>query len=75
VQTVIAVVLSSNLALAEAPGNVLVTREASRLPKDSVANVSQILTLDRDHLTERSHRLPPRTMAAIDAGLRLVLEL
>ena len=74
-QTVIAVVLTSNLALAEAPGNVLVTREASRLAKDSVANVSQIVTLDSDHLTERSAKLPPRTVAAIEAGLRLVLDL
>ena len=74
-QTVIAVVLSSNLALAEAPGNVLVTREASRLPKDSVANVSQIVTLDRDHLTERTAKLATRMIAAIDTGLRLVLDL
>jgi mRNA-degrading endonuclease toxin of MazEF toxin-antitoxin module len=40
-----------------------------------VANVSQIITLDRDCLTERVGKLPPRTMAAVDAGLRVVLDL
>jgi len=74
-QTVIAVVLTSNLSLVEAPGNVLVARKPSGLPKDSVANVSQVVTLDRDYLTERAGRLPARTMAAVDAGLRAVLDL
>jgi mRNA interferase MazF len=74
-QTVIAVVLTSNLRLVDAPGNVLVARKSSGLPKDSVANVSQVVTLDRDYLSERAGKLPARTMAAVDAGLRAVLEL
>lgn len=74
-QTVIAVILTSNLALVEAPGNVLVARKTSGLPRDSVANVSQIVTMDRDYLAERVGKLPRSTMAAIDAGVRVVLEL
>jgi mRNA interferase MazF len=74
-QTTIAVVLTSNLRLVDAPGNVLVSKAASGLPKDSVANVSQVVTLDRDVLTERSGKLPARLLAAVDAGLKLVLDL
>lgn len=74
-QTTIAVVLTSNLRLIEAPGNVLVPKQSSMLPKDSVANVSQLVTLDREFLTERAGKLPTRVLAAIDAGLRLVLAL
>jgi mRNA interferase MazF len=69
------VVLTSNVRLLDAPGNVLVPKAASGLPKESVANVSQIVTLDRDFLTERAGKVPSRVMAAIDAGLKLVLDL
>jgi mRNA interferase MazF len=75
IRTAIAVVLSSNLRLAEAPGNVLVPAGDSGLPKDSVANVSQVITVDRTFLTESSGRLPARLMKSIDDGLRLVLSL
>ena len=75
IQTTIVVVLTSNLRLVDAPGNVLVPRVASGLPKDSVANVSQVATLDRDFLTERAGKLPARLLAAVDAGLKLVLDL
>lgn len=75
IQTVIGVVLTSNLRLVDAPGNVLVPQKAAGLPKDSVANVSQLVTLDRDFLVERTGRLPSRLMAAVDAGLKLVLAL
>jgi mRNA interferase MazF len=73
--TVIAVVLTSNSKLIDAPGNVLIERKQSSLPKDSAANVSQVVTLDRSYLSERVCKLPPRTMASIDAGLRLALDL
>ena len=75
VQTTVAVVLTSKVGLLDAPGNVLVPKAASGLPKDSVANVSQIVTLDRDFLTGRTGKLPAMLMAAIDAGLKLVLAL
>jgi mRNA interferase MazF len=74
-QTVIGVVLTSNLRLVEAPGNVLLPAQASGLPKDSVANVSQVVTLDRAFLTERAGRVRGRTLDAVDSGLRLALDL
>ena len=75
IRTVIAVVVTSNLSLAEAPGNVLLLSSESGLPKDSVANVSQIITLDRDFLTEKCGHVPLRLIRSIDEGLRLVLSL
>ena len=75
VGTVVVVAITSNLDLARAPGNVRLTQEDSRLPRESVANVSQILTLDRRFLTERVGRLPGSVWSEIEAGLRLVLSL
>jgi len=60
------------LTLVDAPGNVLLPKRASGLPMDSVPNVSQVVTLDRDVLTERAAKLSAELMAAVDAGLRLV---
>ncbi|MBI3940970.1 MAG: type II toxin-antitoxin system PemK/MazF family toxin [Acidobacteria bacterium] len=74
-RTVIAVALMTNLRLVEAPGNVLVPAKASGLPKDSVANVSQVITVDRDFLLERAGRLRGQLLKDIDSGLRLVLAL
>lgn len=74
-QTTLVVSLTGNLRLVGAPGNVLVPAKASGLPKDSVANVTQLLTLEEDFLTERAGKLPPRLMAQVDAGLKLVLAL
>ena len=73
--TVVVAVLTSNLRLLDAPGNVLVPKRASGLPKQSVLNVSQVLTLDRDFLVEKAGRVPPKLMAQIDAGLKLALGL
>ena len=73
--TIIAVILTSNMRLLDAPGNVLLPQKESGLPKDSVANVSQIVTLDRDYLSECVTRIPPARMAQVDAGLQLVLDL
>ena len=75
IRTIIAVVLTSNLRLAEAPGNVLIPATDSGLPKDSVAYVSQIITLDRTFLTEKCGRMSSRIMKAVDDGIRLVLSL
>lgn len=74
-RTVIAVVLTTNLRLVEAPGNVLIPARVSGLPKDSVANVSQLLTLDRDFLIERAGRVRGQPMQDLENGLRLVLDL
>ena len=74
-RTVIAVVLTSNLRLVDAPGNVLMPAKATGLPKDSVANVSQVITIDRDFLTEKAGRLRGQLLKDVDSGLRLVLAL
>jgi len=75
IRTVLVAVVTGNLALAEAPGNVLLPAEFSRLPKDSVLNVSQILTLDRTRLQERVSKLSGSLMTTVDNGLRLVMSL
>jgi mRNA interferase MazF len=73
--TVVAVVLTSNLRLVDAPGNVLIPAKASGLPRDSVVNVSQIVTIDRDFLSEPTGKVGGQLMKSVDAGLRLVLSL
>jgi mRNA interferase MazF len=75
IATTVAVALTSNLRLVEAPGNVLVPRRASGLPKDSVANVSQVVTVDRDVLTARAGKVDRELLGAFADGLRLVLDL
>jgi mRNA interferase MazF len=75
IRTVIAVILTTNLRLVDAPGNVLVPARASGLPKDSVANVSQVVTLDKDFLTELAGRVKGPLLSDVDSGLRLVLGL
>lgn len=74
-RTVTAVVLTGNVRLIDAPGNVLVPAKTSGLPRDSVANVSQVLTVDRGALTERVGRLPSSLLEQVADGLRLALDL
>ena len=73
--TVVAAAISSNVDLAAAPGNVAVPAGRSGLPKDSVVNVSQIITLDKRQLSERVGAADHDTLGQIDAGLRLALDL
>ena len=73
IATVVCVALTSNLRWADAPGNVLLEAKISGLPKDSVANVSQIVTLDRDALIERVGALPARTLELVLFGIDVVL--
>jgi mRNA interferase MazF len=75
IATVIVAIITSNLALADAPGNVRVGKSESGLAKTSVVNVSQVITLDRELLTQRVRGLPADTMRQIDEGLRLALGL
>ncbi len=65
--------LTSNLKLVAAPGNVLVPARMAGLPRDSVANVSQIVTLDREYLTGPAGRVRGQVLRDIERGLRLVL--
>ena len=73
VATVVCVPLTANLRWAEAPGNVLLTARQTGLSKDSVANVSQIVTLDRVVLTERLGKLSPRKVELVLSGIDVVL--
>ena len=71
--TVVCVPLTSNLKWANAPGNVLLKAGATGLPKDSVANVSLIVALDKGQLPDLAGRLPRRQLDAILAGIDGVL--
>ena len=73
VATVVCVPLTSNLRWANAPGNVLLTMRMTRLPQDSVANVSQIVALDGAFLEERVSRLSRAKMELLLAGIDVVL--
>lgn len=75
IRTVVAAVLTTNLRLAAAPGNVLVAAEETGLPMDSVVNVSQVVTVDRSFLAERVGLIGGRAMLAVEDGLRTVLAL
>ena len=72
-RTAVAVPLTSNLRWAGAPGNVRLTARATGLPRDSVANVSQIVALDRSILIERVGRLSPSKLELVLAGIDTVL--
>lgn len=74
-RTVIAIVITSNLELARSPGNVLLSSRKTGLPKDSVANVSQVLTIDKSFLTEQIGNVPGDLQDEIDEGLRMILYL
>src|SRR5437773_5564661 len=73
IATVVCVPLTSNLRWADAPGNVSLSARLTGLPKDSVANVSQIVTVDRDLLTERVGKLPRAKLELLFAGIDVVL--
>ena len=75
IRTVIAAVLTTNLRLAEAPGNILVTTDETGLSQDSVVNVSQIITVDKSFLTAQVSQISDRVMLLVEDGLRLVLAL
>jgi len=71
--TVVCVLLTTNLRWTGAPGNVLLSSRITGLPKDSVANVSQVITLDKTELSERVAKLPRAKVELILAGLDVVL--
>lgn len=75
IRTVIAAVITSNLRLATAPGNVLLPRKISDLPKKSVINVSQLITVDKSFLVKKVRNLPLDILQEIETGIRLVLSL
>jgi len=75
ISTVVVAALTSNTRLALAPGNVFLDTVTSGLQRDSVINVSRLLTLDRNLAGSVSGRLNPRRMAEVDEGIRMVLGL
>jgi mRNA interferase MazF len=74
-RTVLAVPLTSNLELANASGNTLLPKSQTGLPADSVANISQLLAVDKRFLTELAGEVPPRLLVGVEDGLRLILGL
>ena len=75
IRTVLACVVTSNLALEAAPGNKRLAAGTAGLRKASVVNVSQVVTVDKSYLSSRIGRLPAAVMRQVDQGLRLVLGL
>ncbi|MGC2032830.1 MAG: type II toxin-antitoxin system PemK/MazF family toxin [Steroidobacteraceae bacterium] len=75
IRTSICAAITSNMRLADAPGNVRVTRRVSGLPHESVVNVSQLITLDKQMLTEIVGRLPAQSLRDVEAGIKLALAL
>lgn len=72
-RTVVCVPLTSNLTWADAPGNVLLTARSTSLPRDSVANVSQVVTLDKSILTERVGKLTRPKLELVLGGLDVLV--
>lgn len=75
IATVVIVVITSNLRLAAAPGNVQVRPDETGLSRESVVNVSQVLTLDKSRLTERVGHIAADGLARVEQGLRVVMGL
>lgn len=73
--TVLAAVITSNTALATMPGNVFLPATATGLPRESVVNVTALVTLNKADLTDRVGDVPPSLMGEVDRGLRRVLDL
>ena len=73
--TVICVALTTNTELARMPGNVLLSTKESGLPRDSVVNITQVLTLDQSFLTDRVGSVSASVMAKVSSGLKLVMDL
>jgi len=71
--TVVCVPLTSNTKWANAPGNVLLPARLTGLPKESVANVSQIVSLDKTLLTDRLGKLPRTKLGLVLSGIDIVL--
>ena len=74
INTVVVCALTSNLKRANVPGNVLLKKGEANLKKDSVVNISQIITVNKSDLTERIGTLAPVRLKQIVAGLKLLIE-
>ncbi|MCK4841403.1 MAG: type II toxin-antitoxin system PemK/MazF family toxin [Methylococcales bacterium] len=73
IQTIIVAVITSNLRLVDAPGNFKIIKKHSGLNKDSVVNISQLITLDKSYLTEQIGKLNSKHIVFLNEGVKLVL--
>ena len=75
ISTVVCLIITSNINLAKAPGNVRISKGESKLPKESVVNVSRIVTLDKSYLADCVGALSSRLLGRVENGMKLVLGL
>jgi len=75
INTIIVVPLTTNLNLESSPGNAFLNRKETNLSKDSIANISQIVTLDRERFLSKASKLKSKNMKKIEEGIKLVLSL
>lgn len=75
IQTIIVASITTNLSLADAPGNIYIEPIESGLPKNGVINISQISTLDKRRLIDKVGSLPLNTMHEINYGLKLIFDI
>ncbi|MBT4519404.1 MAG: type II toxin-antitoxin system PemK/MazF family toxin [Halieaceae bacterium] len=75
INTVVVAAITSNMKLATAPGNVSLSRRSANLGRESVVNISQIITLDKSFLRERVGKLQDPKLREVEEGVRLVLAL
>ena len=75
IQTVVVAIITSNLRLEAAPGNCLLKKRESQLSRDSVINLSQIITVNKSCLTDKVSKLSSSTMSDVNTGVCLVLGL
>ncbi len=75
ISTIVVAAISSNLRLAEAPGNIYLKRRDSKLPKDSVIDISRLFTIDKKCLIEKVRELSPDGISELDEGLKIVLSI
>lgn len=74
ISTIVVCALMSNLKRAAAPGNVLLKKGEGNLPKDSVVNISQVITVNKSDLTEKIGSLPPAKLKEVIEGIKLLIE-
>ncbi|NOZ51611.1 MAG: type II toxin-antitoxin system PemK/MazF family toxin [Gammaproteobacteria bacterium] len=75
IKTIIVAIITSNLRLSEAPGNFELTKKTTGLPQNSVVNISQLITIDKSFLMDKTGKLTNKQIDLLDDGLKLVLSI
>ncbi|MBN2352384.1 MAG: type II toxin-antitoxin system PemK/MazF family toxin [Spirochaetales bacterium] len=73
--TVLCAIITSNVRLADAPGNIFISSKDSGLPKDSVINISQIVTLNKEDLTDFVKKVRTVVMRDVENGIRIIFDI